>query len=226
MKYLNFHAHQPEISPDMAAVVCFEPSGPLPATPPGQFAACGIHPWSLSKLSAGGIEQCLSVLDEYAGSGRLCAIGETGLDRLNGPELELQTGIFRRHIGLADKYSLPLIIHCVRCCPELLQIKKQSGSAVPWMIHGFNSNVRQLEQLLSHGCFISFGPPAMRGGNVKESLLKAVPLERLCLETDDSPDDIKSIYGTAAAILKIDEAALLEIMNHNFENIFRKTNDR
>ena len=53
-----------------------------------------------------------------------------------------------------------------------------------------------------------------------------VPLERLCLETDDSPDDIKSMYGTAAAILKIDEAALLEIMNHNFESIFRKTNDR
>jgi len=226
LNYLNFHAHQPEISPDMTAVVCFEPSGPLPATPPGQFTAYGIHPWSLSKLSAGEIEQCLSALDEYAGSGRLCAIGETGLDRLNGPDMELQTRVFCRHIELADKYSLPLIIHCVRCYPELLQIKKQSGSTVPWMIHGFNSNVRQLEQLLSHGCFISFGPPAMRGRNVKESLLKAVPLERLCLETDDSPDDIKSIYGTAAAILKIDEAALLEIMNHNFESIFRKTNDR
>lgn len=225
MKYLNFHAHQPETSPDMAAVVCFEPSGPLPSTPPGQFAACGIHPWSLCKLSAEEIEQCLSVLAVQAGSGRLCAIGETGLDRLNGPDLELQTRIFRRHIGLADKYSLPLIIHCVRCYPELLQIKKQSGSAVPWMIHGFNSNVRQLEQLLSHGCFISFGPPSMRGKKVKESLLKAVPLERLCLETDDSPDDIKSIYGTAAAILGIDESALLEIMDHNFKSIFRKTND-
>jgi TatD DNase family protein len=65
----------------------------------------------------------------------------------------------------------------------------------------------------------------MRGRNVKESLLKAVPLERLCLETDDSPDDIKSIYRTAAAILEIDESALLEIMNHNFKSIFRKEND-
>ncbi len=226
MKYLNFHAHQPETSPDMAAVVCFEPDAPFPAIPPEQFAACGIHPWSLSKLSAEEIEKCLSALAVHAASGKLCAIGETGLDRLNGPELELQMQVFRRHIELAERHSLPLIIHCVRCYPELLQIKKQSAGAVPWMIHGFNSNIRQLEQLLSHGCFISFGAPAMRGWNVKESLLKAVPPERLCLETDDSPDDIKSIYGTAAAILKIDESALLEIMNHNFQSIFRKTNDR
>ncbi len=226
MKYLNFHAHQPEISADMAAMVCFEPYAAFPAIPPEQFAACGIHPWSLSRLSAQEIEQALTALDDYAGSGRICAIGETGLDRLNGSGLGLQTSIFRRHIGLAEKHSLPLMIHCVRCFPELLQIKKQSGSTVPWMIHGFNSNVRLLEQLLHHDCFISFGAPAMRGKNVKESLLKAVPLERLCLETDDSPDDIKSIYRTAAAILGIDEAVLLEVMNHNFQTIFRKTNDR
>jgi TatD DNase family protein len=225
LKYLNFHAHQPETSPGMAAVVCFEPDKQFPAVPPEQFAACGIHPRSLSKLSGEEIEKRLSFLAVHAGSGRLCAIGETGLDRLNGPELELQTRIFRRHIELAEKHSLPLIIHCVRCFPELLQIKKLSDRGVPWMIHGFNSNIRQLEQLLSHGCFISFGPPAMRGKNVKESLLKAVPPERLCLETDDSPDDIKSIYRTAAAILKIDESALLEIMNHNFQSIFRKANE-
>lgn len=225
MKYLNFHAHRPEVSPDMTAVVCFEPDAPFPAVQPEQFAACGIHPWSLNKLSAEEIEKSLSALADYAVSGRICAIGETGLDRLNGPELELQAGVFRRHIELAEKHSLPLIIHCVRCFPELLQMKKQADRAVPWMIHGFNSNIRQLEQLLCHGCFISFGPSAMRGRNVKESLLKAVPLERLCLETDDSPDDIKSIYRTAAAILEIDESALLEIMNHNFKSIFRKEND-
>jgi len=226
LKYLNFHAHQPEISPDMAAVVCFEPDAPFPDIPPEQFAACGIHPWSLNRLSAEELEKCLSELAVHAGSGRLCAIGETGLDRLKGPELELQTRVFLRHVELAERHSLPLIIHCVRCYPELLQMKKQSTGTVPWLIHGFNSNIRQLEQLLSHGCFISFGPPALRGKNVKESLLKAVPLERLCLETDDSPDDIKSVYRTAAAILKIDESALLEIMNHNFQSIFRKTNDR
>ena len=210
----------------MAAVVCFEPDAPFPDIPPEQFAACGIHPWSLNRLSAEELEKCLSELAVHVGSGRLCAIGETGLDRLKGPELELQTRVFLRHVELAERHSLPLIIHCVRCYPELLQMKKQSTGTVPWLIHGFNSNIRQLEQLLSHGCFISFGPPALRGKNVKESLLKAVPLERLCLETDDSPDDIKSVYRTAAAILKIDESALLEIMNHNFQSIFRKTNDR
>jgi len=53
--------------------------------------------------------------------------------------------------------------------------------------------------------------------------LKSVPLARLCLETDDSPDNIKDIYQQAAAILNIDEPALLKIMNHNFESIFKKT---
>jgi Tat protein secretion system quality control protein TatD with DNase activity len=50
-----------------------------------------------------------------------------------------------------------------------------------------------------------------------------VPLSHLCLETDDRPDNIKDIYRAAAAILNIDESALLEIMNHNFESIFKKT---
>jgi TatD DNase family protein len=220
LKYINFHAHQPEIPPDAAAVVCFEPDKPLP---PVRFAACGIHPWSLKNLPGKEIEERLAVLDSLACSGTLCAIGETGLDRLNGPGLELQSTVFRRHITIAEKHSLPLIIHCVRCYPELISIKKYSGSAVPWMIHGFNSNIRQLEQLLNHGCFISFGPPAIRKADANDSLLKSVPLSRLCLETDDSPDNIKDIYQQAAAILNIDEPALLKIMNCNFESIFKKT---
>jgi TatD DNase family protein len=220
LKYINFHEHKPEIPPDTAAVVCFEPDKPLP---PGRFAACGIHPWSLKNLSEKEIEEQLAVLDRLACSGIICAIGETGLDRLNEPDLELQSDIFRRHIAIAEKYSLPLIIHCVRCYPELISIKKHSGSAVPWMIHGFNSNIPQLEQLLNHGCFISFGPPAIRKAASDDSLLKSVPLARLCLETDDSPDNIKDIYQQAAAILNIDEPALLEIMNTNFESIFKKT---
>lgn len=223
MKYINFHAHQPEIPPDATAVVCFEPGKPLPSLPPGQFAACGIHPWSLKNLPGKETEERLAVLDRLAGSGALCAIGETGLDRLNGAEQELQSDIFRRHIAIAEKHSLPLIIHCVRCYPELISIKKHSGSAVPWMIHGFNSNIRQLEQLLNHGCFISFGPPAIRKADTNDSLLKSMPLSRLCLETDDSPDNIKDIYQQAAAILNIDEPALLEIMNTNFESIFKQT---
>jgi TatD DNase family protein len=223
LKYINFHAHRPEISEDVAAVVCFEPSVLPPSVPPGQFAACGIHPWSLKLLSAEEIEKQLTTLDGEAGAGRLCAIGETGMDRLNGPELELQAMVFNKHISIAEKHSLPLIIHCVRCYPELLQIKKLSGSAIPWMIHGFNSNMRQLEQLISHGCFVSFGPPAIYGKSTRDSLLKNVPLSHLCLETDDRPDNIKDIYRAAAAILNIDESALLEIMNHNFESIFKKT---
>ncbi|MHB9139830.1 MAG: TatD family hydrolase [Victivallaceae bacterium] len=223
MKYINFHAHRPEVSPDAAAVVCFEPEKPFPPVPSGQFSACGIHPWSLKNLSGKEIEEQLAVLDSLTSSGCLCAIGETGLDRLNEPELELQSAVFRKHITLAEKYSLPLIIHCVRRYPELISIKNQSGDSVPWMIHGFNSNDRQLEQLLKHGCFISFGPSAIRKANANDSLLKSVPLSRLCLETDDSPDNIKDIYQQAAAILNIDEPALLEIMNRNFESIFKKT---
>jgi Tat protein secretion system quality control protein TatD with DNase activity len=89
------------------------------------------------------------------------AIGECGLDRNIDLPLDIQTSIFKRHIELAETLQKPLVIHCVRAFSELIALKKNTKSTVPWIIHGFHKKEEVFQQLLKHDFYFSFGA-AMR----------------------------------------------------------------
>lgn len=198
-------------------MICFEPEQYIQGS--GIFSL-GIHPWSADKIQAASLPLILEQLAVAVKSGVPAAIGETGLDRLHNPDnLPLQQQIFEEHLRLAELHALPVIIHCVRCYAELLCLrKKYPGSR--WMIHGYNNKPAILEQLLKHDCYISIGPAVICGDAGKHSILQSVPLDRLCLETDDADGDIKTIYQAAAKILNLSEPHLVRAMNHNFTQLF------
>lgn len=150
---------------------------------PGKLYSMGIHPWSSGEVT----EEELRLLDELATHPQVVAIGESGLDRLRGADLDRQTTLFRHHIRLSEKLRKPLIVHCVRCISELIGERKKSGAVQPWIFHGFRGNAVTAGQLCDAGIMLSFGEKFTPG------VPRSIPPEMLLAETDTSDESIESI---------------------------------
>ena len=177
------------------------------------YASVGIHPWTLTEENAD-IQWkalCESIKDK-----RIVAIGECGLDKLKDPSMELQTAVFKQEAALAEDSSLPLIIHCVKAFNELIQLKKEISPCQPWIIHGFRGKLPLALDCIRHGFYLSIG------SHFQENTLKAIPLDRLFIETDESEESIESIYQRIAEIKGISQQELLEAINKNVREVFFK----
>lgn len=177
------------------------------------YASVGIHPWTLTEKNANIQWKALyeSIKDK-----RIVAIGECGLDKLKGPSMELQTAVFKQEAALAEDSSLPLIIHCVKAFNELIQLKKEISPCQPWIIHGFRGKLPLALDCIRHGFYLSIG------SHFQENTLKAIPLDRLFIETDESEESIGSIYQRIAETKGISQQELIEAINKNLREVFFK----
>ena len=85
---------------------------------PGYTYSVGVHPWDAGSFD-------LRALEEAARHDCVKAIGETGLDTLRGPSLDIQESVFREHVRLSEMFGKPLIIHCVKAFDRLMALKKE-----------------------------------------------------------------------------------------------------
>ena len=130
----------------------------------------------------------------FAKESNVVAIGECGLDMLKSPApIELQEKIFKAHIELCEELQKPLIIHCVKAYDRLIALHKEFSPKQAWIIHGFRGKPQQAEQFTRAGLYISLGE------KFNAESAKAIPLEKLFIETDESTLPITEIYSAAAA---------------------------
>ncbi|MBQ2499728.1 MAG: TatD family hydrolase [Bacteroidales bacterium] len=145
-------------------------------------------------------------------------IGEVGLDKVHKETFERQIEVFEEMIRLSESYRKPVIVHCVRAYSEIIEVRKKMKATMPWVIHGFNSSVETMRQLLRYDMYISLGEVLYRNENQAFKILKNIPTDRLFLETDVSGRDIRDVYAKAAALMGC-EVEFLE--NKIFENYGR-----
>lgn len=143
----------------------------------------------------------------------LSFIGECGLDKCCDAPFELQKQLFLYQIQQSEALHLPLILHCVKSIEEVLQIRRELRPKQTWIFHGFRGKPQQLDQLLRHGFYISFGPIH----NVKS--VENCPLDRVFLETDDSEYDICRLYEEIAQIKRVSHQFLCKAIEDNLERI-------
>lgn len=211
MDCFDIHTHHIPSQPSQA-IVSTDASA-LPVEEKVVHTSIGIHPWNLTETNAQSQWEALKAAIQDS---RTVAIGETGLDKLRGPSLEVQTAVFRKEITLAEAHSLPMVIHCVRAFNELIQIKKAYSPKQPWIIHGFRGKPSVARELLKHGCRISFG------SQFQEESVRTTPLDRLFIETDESEENIVDIYRRIAHTRGISLEELTEAVKKNVREIFFK----
>ena len=170
----------------------------------------GIHPWEVSHPIAGDFPTPLrSARNDVA------AIGEVGLDKVHKETFEKQIEVFEEMIRLSESYRKPVIVHCVRAYSEIIEMRKKTKTTMPWVIHGFNSSVETMRQLIRHDMYISLGEILYRNENHAVKILKDIPVDRLFLETDVSGRDIRDVYAKAADLLGCETDVLCKQIDEN-----------
>jgi len=174
----------------------------------------GIHPW-LIELPA--LEHQLAQLRQNLHSASVIAIGECGLDRVKGPDIETQKIVFQKQIALANELKKPMILHLVKSNSDLLELIKDIR--VPVVIHGFKGNFSEAEQLIKKNIRISFGPRMIQSEQAKELIPKLL-LEHVYIETDTKPVLISQMYVEFAKMYGIEVIELKMQIQKNFERDF------
>ncbi len=195
------------------------------------YASIGIHPNEASKVSA----EEWSRLEALAGETKVVAIGETGLDyyRDRGKQ-EDQKRLFRQHIELAQRHNLPVIIHNRDASDDCLEIVREYNGKIKGVVHCFAGTGEDAEEFLQLGFHISFAGPVTfpKADNLREAL-KAVPVERLLLETDcpflapqpkrgkrNEPSYLQYTIPVLAELYKLSVEDIKRITTHNAKKLF------
>ncbi|MEN9917898.1 MAG: hypothetical protein RL662_334 [Bacteroidota bacterium] len=174
-----------------------------------EWFSCGVHPWYSEDA-----EPQLKFLKEIANDKRIIAIGEAGLDKLKGPELEIQQTVFEQQVQLSEQLHKPLIIHCVKAWDELLKTHKIHKPKQAWILHGYRGNAQLTSQLAAYGLYFSVGE------KVNDEGLAQIPLNRLFCETDTSDTKIDEIYNEVANLLQTSTEQLAAQIDENIRNVF------
>jgi TatD DNase family protein len=151
----------------------------------------GIHPQALPELPAAEDAEHLARLDLLLARGVACAVGECGLD---GPSaerapMERQVAVLEAHLRLACTHDLPVLLHCYKAHDVMLALLQRVELPRRGVVlHSYSGGAGQVAAYARLGCWFSFaGPVTWEKARKPVEALRAVPPERLLLETD-APD--------------------------------------
>ena len=188
---VDIHTHQSFISAYPAIRnIEFSASETILQSTETDLFSIGIHPWYVDEITTTSFLN----LEKWANDKRVVAIGECGLDKNSISSLEQQIFVFKKHAELSELIRKPLIVHCVGCYNELFEIKKDIQPLQKWILHGFRGKPELAKRALKEGCSLSFGDHY----NV-ESVLQT-PIDKLFVETDESPLKIDELYKRLSEI--------------------------
>lgn len=203
---IDSHAHlsQPDFDPDRKAVIAraksqglkliisigtdqkeFLPECSIANENPGYvYLAIGYHPHIARHINDKDYEALEDLIRKTKG---VIALGETGLDfYYKHSDPISQDRVFRHQLRLAEKLSIPVIIHCRDAYPKVIEILKQEKvSPERVLIHCFSGVKEQAEELTKWGATLSFAGPVTypKATNLHDAV-KCTPTDRLLVETD------------------------------------------
>lgn len=218
--YYDVHTHSNK-SPENVVQVrsLFHDQFQLIQDLPDVWYAVGWHPWHVDAESS---DEIFSLLEKVIRNEKVISLGETGLDRSIKIPINLQENIFSRHLSLAEKAYMPVIVHAVKSYPDIIRVYKEAKVDIPLIIHGFRGNLQSAEQLLRHGFYLSFGEALLKQNSRLEQVFQNIPFGQLFLETDDTDTDIRKLYEKAAVLRNLEPEKLMETIGSNFKNCFGK----
>ena len=164
---------------------------------PGVQASFGLHPWYVGGRTTGWLDRLRAVLLAHPSSG----VGEIGLDHaLEGVDLAAQEQVFLDQFALSIELQRPASLHCRRAFGRLLELLPRFGRhPAGFLIHSFSGAAEVIPPLAQQGAYFSFSGSLTRSGNRRgHAALRAVPADRLLLETD-APDLPPVIAGQVPA---------------------------
>ena len=206
--------------------------------------AVGLHPCSVDE----NWERAIAILREWRASddGPVpVAIGETGLDRFHLPQKDAaragelfawQQASFRAHIGIAQAWNLPLVVHSRGAAAECMAVIDESG--FDWsrvVFHCFTEGPEVMAELNRRGGRGSFtGIATYKNAQPVRDAALAQGLDQLMVETDapylapephrgkrNEPAFVRHTAEALAAVFGVPLEEFAAITTRNARDFFR-----
>ena len=179
----------------------------------------GVHPWDVR-------DQGWGMGDEASFRERLISdsclgVGEIGLDRLRKKDISSAVReVFERQLKIAIEFHRPVVLHGAKCWGQVVSTIRRliphPSSLIPsFLFHGFSRSDGLIPDIMALNGYISVGPAVLNDHAVNyRELVKKIPLERLLLETDRTPEnaaECPSVAEVAAAVATYRNMSLAEL---------------
>ena len=196
------------------------------AHPDYLYPMIGLHPENIMDED---FHHTLDELEKLILPSGAIAIGEVGLDLYWDATYKAeQIEVFETQIGWAEKYNLPLMIHCRNAHQELMEImERHRSSNLTGVFHCFTGTEEEATDLLSFPGFkLGIGGVlTFKKSTLREVVRNAIPLSKIVLETDApymAPVPNRGKRNESAYVKLVAEK-LAEIFNVDFTTIARQT---
>ena len=188
--------------------------------------AAGLYPTHLD------LAQCDEVMALCRNTPELVAVGEVGLDYWKvkeEPQREIQREILRRQARLAQELNLPLNVHSRSAGRHAIALLLEE-SATRVLMHAFDGKASSALPGAEAGFFFSIPASIVRSPQ-KQKLVRRLPLERLCVESDapvlgvekgtrNEPAAARTAAEAIAEIKGVSLQEVAEITTRNAESLF------
>lgn len=189
------------------------------------YYSIGIHPMEVEKeISINSIEQIIKNEAENKSS-KLVAIGETGLDYHFDYPIELQKEYFIEQIKLANKYSLPIIIHSRESQEDVEKILRENPVIKTGIMHCYSGTPEMSKKFVEMGYYLGIGAPVTRYKDIQETV-RITPIDRIVIETDSPvlpPEPFEKHSRNNSLYLKYIVNKIAEIKEMTEEDVIRIT---
>ncbi len=147
------------------------------------WASIGLHPHEASDYVHDDV--ALQQFHNLARKAKVVAIGETGLDyHYQHATKTDQQKLLRFQLDMAVEHHLPLIFHIREAFADFWPIF-DSYHGLRGVVHSFSAGQRELEQILRRNLYVGLnGIMTFTKNQEQLAAAKAVPLQKLLLETD------------------------------------------
>jgi len=196
---------------------------------PNIYCSAGIHPHDAKSFRDNDIER----LEEIVSDSKVKAIGETGLDFYrNYSDRTSQEKAFHSQIDLAQKLSMPMIIHIRAAYSEAKTILVQHNY-YKGALHCYSGDEDFAQWAIDQGFYISFSGSLTYDNPKLKEIAEHLPEERTLIETDapyltpvpmrgkrNEPAYVKFIAQTIAQLRNCTTEHLADITTRNTKILF------
>lgn len=199
----------------------------------GLYAGVGIHPEEAFEMTAREDD----ILAAWAAKPEVVAIGEIGLDyywEKDPDKRRLQQRIFIRQLDLARQLHLPVCIHDRDAHGDTLAILKREGRGIRGVLHCYSGSLEMARELLKLGWYLGVdGPLTFKNAAKLPEIVRAMPLERLLVETDapymapvpmrgkrNEPSFVRFVAAKVAELRGLSLEEVARVTTRNAENLY------
>lgn len=199
----------------------------------------GIHPIQSDadgsrSVTLSDLEPAIPVFEKYKDN--LVGIGEIGLDftpwlASTSQQREEQQKVFRMQLSIAQNFDLPVNVHSRSAGRQTISFLKEHG-VQKVLLHNFAGRLSAALEGAQAGYYFSF-PPAITRNNQREKIIRQLPLENICLETDSPalgpnkeerniPENIRISCQYISDVKGLSPETVCEVTSKNALHLFPK----